>query len=107
MRIAKTTFRSRVFHWAHQLVKSTGKSFSVCLAKAWALYRLKKRMGRETVKIAFEKADGTLRIAYATLKNTADKIKGTGKPNYKTLAYYDIESDGFRSFKLENFVTAY
>ena len=107
MKISKSTFRSRVFHWAHELVKSTGKSFSVCLAKAWALYRLRKRMASETVKIAFEKADGSLRIAYATLKNTADKIKGTGKPNYKTLPYYDTQADGFRSFKLENFVAAY
>ncbi|SHG34562.1 hypothetical protein SAMN05444483_10981 [Salegentibacter echinorum] len=107
MQISKSTFRSRVFHWAHELVKSTGKSFSVCLAKAWSLYRLRKRMTNETVKIAFEKVDGSLRIAYATLQNTGDKVKGTGKPNYKTLPYYDTQAQGFRSFKLENFVTAY
>lgn len=100
-------FRSRVFHWAHEMVKTTGKSFAVCLAKSWALYRLRKRMATETVKIAFEKVDGSLRIAYATLKNTADKVKGTGKPNYKTLPYFDTRAQGFRCFKLENFVTAY
>ena len=102
-----TAFRTRVFHWAHQLVKNTGKSFSVCLAKAWALYRLRKRMTIETVKIAFEKADGSLRTAYATLKDISGAFKGTGKPNYKTLAYYDTEANGFRSFKVENFITAY
>lgn len=102
-----TNFRTRVFNWAHQLVKSTGKSFSVCLSKAWALYRLRKRLAKETVKIAFEKADGSLRTAYATLKDVSEAIKGTGKPNYKTLAYYDTEANGFRSFKVENFITAY
>ncbi|MCM4159534.1 DUF2693 domain-containing protein [Antarcticibacterium flavum] len=107
MKTTKTTFRSKVFNWAHELVRSTGKSFAVCLAKAWALYRLRKRMATDTVKIAFEKADGSLRIAYATLKNVADKIKGTGTPNYKTLTYFDTEANGFRSFKVENFIAAY
>ena len=105
----KTTinFRSRVFKWAHELVRTTGKAFAVCLAKAWALYRLRRRMTTETVKIAFEKADGSLRIAYATLKGTSDLIKGTGTSNYKTVKYFDTEANGFRSFKVENFIAAY
>lgn len=107
MKKLNTTFRSKVFHWAHEMVRNTGKSFSVCLAKAWALYRLRKRMATETVKIAFEKADGSLRIAFATLKDTASLVKGTGTPNYKTLPYFDTQANGFRCFKLENFVTAY
>lgn len=107
MKNSNNAFRTKVFSWAHELVRSTGKSFAVCLSKAWALYRLRKRMATETVKIAFEKADGTLRIAFATLKNTAEKIKGTGTPNYKTLAYFDTEANSFRSFKVENFITAY
>lgn len=107
MKNSTTNFRTKVFYWAHEMVKSTGKSFAVCLAKSWSLYRLKKRMATETVKIAFEKADGSLRIAFATLKISNDIIKGTGKPNYKTLPFYDTVANGFRSFKIENFVTAY
>ncbi|UJH91682.1 SH3 beta-barrel fold-containing protein [Antarcticibacterium sp. 1MA-6-2] len=107
METSNKTFRTRVFKWAHELVKSTGKSFAVCLAKAWALYRLRKRMATETVKIAFEKADGSLRIAYATLKNAAEKIKGTSTPNYKTVTYFDAEVNSLRSFKVENFIAAY
>ena len=102
-----TAFRTRVFNWAHELVRSTGKSFAVCLAKAWALYRLRKRMATETVKIAYEKADGTLKTTHATLKEVAGLIKGTGTPNFKTLPYFVIESNGFRSFKIENFIAAY
>lgn len=102
-----TNFRTRVFNWAHQLVKSTGKAFAVCLAKAWALYRLRQRMAVGVVKIAFEKADGSLRIAHATLKGTSNLIKGTGTPDYKTVKYFDTEAGGFRAFKIENFITAY
>ena len=102
-----TNFRTRVFNWAHELVRATGKAFAVCLAKAWALYRLRKRMAAGTVKIAFEKADGSLKTAYATLQGTADLIKGTGTPNFKTVKYYDTEAKGFRSFKVENFIAAY
>ena len=107
MKTSTSNFRTRVFNWAHELIRTTGKAFAVCLAKAWALYRLRKRMATGTVKIAFEKADGSLRIAYATLKDTAKLIKGTGKPNYKTVRYFDTEAGGFRSFKVENFITAY
>lgn len=102
-----TTFRTKVFKWAHELVRTTGKSFAVCLAKAWALYRLRNRMVSGVVKIAFEKANGNLRIAYATLKGTASLIKGTGTPNFKTVRYFDTEANAFRSFKIENFITAY
>lgn len=107
MKIQNSTFRTTVFKWAHQLVSSTGKNFAVCLSKAWALYRLRKRMATETVEIAFEKADGTLKKAFATLQNTASLIKGTGKPNYKTVAYFDTIAQGFRCFKIENLITTY
>ena len=100
-------FRTRVFNWAHELVRTTGKAFAVCLAKAWALYRLRRRMASEVVKIAFEKADGSLRTAYATLQGTAHMVKGTGTPNYKTVKYFDTAAGGFRSFKVENFIAAY
>ena len=102
-----TNFRTRVFKWAYELMTATGKSFAVCLSKAWALYRLRKRMTVEVVKITFEKVDGSLRIAKATLKNTSTMVKGTGTPNYKTLSYYDVEKRGFRCFRIENLIAIY
>jgi hypothetical protein len=36
MKTTNTAFRTKVFHWAHELVRTTGKAFAVCLAKAWA-----------------------------------------------------------------------
>lgn len=92
---------------AHELANATGKAFSVCLAKAWALYRLTRRMHREVVTFAYEKADGSLRKAKGTLKDVQNLIKGTGGENYKTVRYYDIDKQSFRSFRIENFITAY
>ncbi len=100
------TFRSQVFKRAHLIAKQTGKTFAICLVKAWQLYRLKKQMLKGKVKFAYEKADGTLRYAIGTLKGNFE-IKGTGKPNLKALAYFDLEANSFRSFKIENLVRTY
>ncbi len=102
-----TTFRSKVFKYAWQIVKATKKTFSVALAKAWQVYKLKKRMMTDIVKFSFEKSDGSLRVAHGTLQNLSDKIKGTGKANYKTLAYLDTEKQAFRCFKIENLINIY
>lgn len=103
----KATFRTRVFSQAWQLVNETGKSFAVCLAKAWALFRLKRKMAKGVVKFAYEKVDGTLRVAYGTLKNANKLVKGTGVSSVKTFNYYDMEANSFRSFRIENLVTVY
>ena len=82
---------------AWTIARTTGKTFNICLVKAWSLYRLTQRMRAGVVRFAYEKADGTLRRA-----------AGTGRPNDAlTIRYYDVEADGWRSFKVENFVTVY
>lgn len=92
--------------WA--LYRETKKSFAVCLSKAWALYRMIKKMREGVVEFAFEKADGTLRRARGTLKNVQIFIKGTGKGTpAKTVRYYDLDRQAFRSFKVENFISLY
>ena len=100
-------FRSKVFRQAYEMMKVTGKTFAVCLAKAWAIYRLYKRMKSETVSFAYEKADGSLRKAKGTLQDVSNLIKGTGVENYKTVRYFDVDANGFRSFKVENLITVY
>ena len=88
---------------AWTIARATGKAFSICLVKAWSFYRLTQRMRAGVVRFAYEKADGTLRRAAGTLHEVAATIKGTGRP----VKYYDVEADGWRSFKVENFVTVY
>ena len=93
---------------AWQIARATGKAFAVALSKAWALYRLTKQMRAGVVRFAYEKTDGSLRQAAGTLQEVATLIKGTGRPDDgRTVRYYDVEADGWRSFKVENFVTAY
>lgn len=99
---------SKVMRRAWQIARSTGKAFAVALSKSWQLYRLAKQMRVGIVKFAYEKADGTLRKALGTLKEVATLVKGTGRPDDgRTVRYYDVEADGWRSFKVENFITAY
>lgn len=102
-----TSFRHKVFRMAYELVHATGKTFAVCLSRAWALYRLTKQMRGGIVSFAYEKADGSLRKAKGTLKDIQSLIKGTGKENYKTVRYFDVDAGGFRSFRVENFITSY
>ncbi len=103
----KTSFKSKVFKIAWEILHSTGKSFAVCLSKSWAIYRLRKSMSKGIASFAFEKVDGSLRRAKGTLNNIATYIKGTGQDSFKTVAYFDVEAHGFRSFKVENLVTIY
>ena len=100
-------FRSKVFKQAYEMMKATSKVFAVCLAKAWTIYRLYKRMKKETVSFAYEKADGSLRKAKGTLQDVSSLIKGTGIENYKTVRYFDVDANGFRSFKVENLIAVY
>lgn len=104
----KTIFRTQVFKRAWEISKQTGKAFSICLVKAWQVYRLKQRMLHDTVKFAFEKVDESLRYAFGTLANLQNSTSSKSrKPNYKTLAYFDTKSGGFRSFRVENLVRVY
>ncbi|WP_459186706.1 SH3 beta-barrel fold-containing protein [Parabacteroides sp. APC149_11_2_Y6] len=103
----KTNFRHKVFCMAYELMTATGKAFAVCLSRAWALYRLTKQMHKGIVAFAYEKSDGSLRKAKGTLKDVQNLIKGAGSENHKTVRYFDIDANGFRSFKVENFITTY
>ena len=101
-------FRTRVFNQAHEIKKATGKTFAVSLSKAWALYRLSKKMRTtEKVVFAYEKKDGTLRRAYGTLKNVGQFIKGTGTSSCKVFQYWDLQANGFRSFNVQSLITIY
>ena len=104
----KTNFRSKVFTRAYEIMKATGKAFAVCLSKAWALYRLTKKLKySDEVCFTYEKKDGSLRRAYGTLKNVSQFVKGTGRTSTGVFHYWDLEAVAFRCFKVENLVTIY
>ena len=65
--------RSEIFKTAWQFVKQTGLTFSECLKKAWANYKLKIKMQSGIVKFYFQKVDGTIREAWGTLQDLGDR----------------------------------
>lgn len=105
----KITFRTKVFKYAWQIVKSTGVKFKVALVRAWRIYKLRKRMIKETVKFTFKKIDGSLRVAYGTLKEPRQKffVKRKTNQDFKTVCFYDTLINEFRSFKVENLIQVY
>lgn len=102
----KATFRTNVFRQAWELVRATGKTFAVCLAKAWNLYRLASEMKNGPVKFSYEKVDRSLRKAIGTLKDLNYTAKGK-ESSSKVFNYFDIEANSFRSFRIENLITIY
>lgn len=50
-------FRVSVMSYAHELFTTTGQAWSICLLKAWELYRLAMRMKHGTVHFVFQKVD--------------------------------------------------
>lgn len=63
----------------------------------------------EWVKIEFMKADGTLRQMLATLAEehlpTKTETKSTRKPNDNAMAVWDVNENGWRSFRWDKLQT--
>jgi len=106
-----TNFRNsmrEVMKNAHRFFKVTGESFSECLKKAWAVFKLARAMKTRTVQFFYQKVNGEVRQAFGTMRDEviADKIKGndTRKKNEDLLTYWDTEKESFRSFKKFNLI---
>ncbi|WP_312089727.1 SH3 beta-barrel fold-containing protein [Chryseobacterium sp.] len=97
-------FRTNVFKRAYEIMKTTGKSFAVCLSKAWQLYTLSKLMKTKVVTFYYEKIDGSLRKASGTLNIDDYQAKTDRLQNPKVFNYYDVDAKSFRCFKVENLI---
>lgn len=94
--------RSQLFKIAHYIKKSFA-SFSAALKYSWVIIRLIKKMKKENVSFVYRKVDGTIREAIGTL-NVQYERKTDSAPKYDSVAYFDVEAGGFRSFKVENLI---
>lgn len=97
-------------HYAPGLADSPDNGQSLCGRPFKVLAALPpyKADAKRNGTFAYEKKDGTLRHAVGTLKGTSEFVKGTGRPDDgQTFRYYDMEAKGFRSFRVENFITTY
>lgn len=52
--------KKSIMQTAWQFFRQTGLNFAECLKKAWANYKLQKRMQTEIVKFYFQKANGEI-----------------------------------------------
>ena len=75
----------------------------------WTTFRnwLKDVLQNGTAEVTFTKKDGTERIMRCTLKEdilpvVESKESSTRKTNDATLAVFDVEANGWRSFTLRN-----
>lgn len=103
MKTQNISFRKTVMLRAYHIMSITGKEWSVCLKKAWQLYRLNKELHSGEVTFYFEKKDGEIRKATGTLKIDYE-FKTQNQPNINTFTYFDVEAKSFRCFKIENFI---
>ena len=102
----KTTNLKNIMSLAWQFFRQTGISFSECLKKAWANFKLKKEMQTKIVKFYFQKVNGEIREAWGTL-NPDLMLKTEQNPrkqNDTVQVYFDTEINEFRCFKKFNLV---
>lgn len=99
-----TTTLKSVMRLAWQFVKTNGFSMSEALKMSWKNIKLQSEMRKGIVKFYFQKVDGSIREAYGTLKaELLPELKGTDKKKNETVqAYFDTESNCFKSFKKAN-----
>ena len=100
----KTNFRSLVMKMAHAL-RDRLNSWSECLKRAWRAYKLRQAMREGIVNFTFRKVDGTIRYAKGTIKPA--ESKGSRKPNYGTVIFFDTLIEEYRCFKIENLLKIY
>jgi len=98
--------RKQVMSSAWQLVKSAGLTLSEALKKAWKAVKLKSKLLSGIVEFSFAKKDGSIRKAIGTLDLALFdyEVKGSKKENYKSITYWDIEANGFRSFSIGSLI---
>ncbi|MEO0507689.1 MAG: SH3 beta-barrel fold-containing protein [Bacteroidota bacterium] len=102
---SNSNFKSEIFKRAWIMFYESGKKFSECLRKAWKVFKLKKTMTKKVVKFTYKKVNGSIRFAKGTLQEVfLREVKGDRKPNLRTLAYWDMEAQGFRCFRIENLI---
>lgn len=86
---------SKLMLRAWEMFRTTGKAFAVCLAKAWALYRLTKRMRSGIVVFCYEKADGTLRRAKVLCRVLRRLSKDRGQNPLKPFVTTTLRPEDF------------
>ena len=113
---ARQRNQTTVMHWAHIIYQAGGCDWSTALLSAWTIYYLREYLKRGVVRFTYLKQDGTWREARGTLnadiippskaptgKQQAMIDAGLAEPNYKSIAYYDLDKEAWRAFNVDCF----
>lgn len=98
---------SQIMKLAWQFFHTTGQSFSECLSKEWANFKLVQKLQKGIVKFYFQKVDGSIREAWGTLSSKnmpKSEISNNRKKNDTVQAYFDTECQEWRCFKKLNLI---
>lgn len=101
----KTTNLSQIMSTAWRFFRISGQSFSECLRKAWANFKLVQKMRTGIIKFYFQKVDGSIREAYGTLfEKIIPKVSNENKraKNDTVQVYFDTEVQDWRCYKKLN-----
>ena len=80
---------------------------------AWYFVRLRKNLKDGIVEFTYSKQDGSFRNAKGTLhellipkdkKPKGDMSDSAAKPNYKSIAYFDLDKQEWRAFSIDKFI---
>ena len=101
-------FLSELMKMAWLIRRSTGKSISESLRKAWINCKLRIQMYLRVVEFYYQKINGEVRQAFGTLQMkqfpATTGTKSNRKQNETCLLYWDMEKKEFRQFKVWNII---
>jgi hypothetical protein len=104
-KVSKSIDRKSIFTTAWELFKGgLFASFGQALKAAWSKVKVLTGLKSGTVVFQYLKDDGSIRTAKGTLSGLDYQSKGESKPNNKIVKYFDIEANGFRSFRIDRFL---
>ena len=101
--------RSAALSIAWNIRKTTGASWGDCQRKAWAALRLKAQLRTGACTFSYVKENGETRKATGTLCPDlfTYSSKGDAKPGSPAvIRYFDLDANGFRSFRIDRLTLA-
>ena len=114
---ARQRIQSNVMHWAHHIYRTSDCSWSEALQRGWEMHYMRQMLAHGVVEFTFMKKDGTERVARgtnsgeiippskaATGRQQAMIEAGLAEPNWKSIAYFDLDKEAWRAFSVERFV---
>ena len=111
-------YNQRVMGWAHAIHRTTECEWSEALQRAWDMFYVHRWLSHGIVKFVYVKSDGSIRAARGTLHpelipedkrpkgiREAQIAAGVRKPDYRTIAYFDLDKRDWRAFSPAMFIT--